>query len=443
MALKKARLLSAGGAKIDLIAPAIKPELADLVLQSGGQIWQKPFADTRTQVKNYRLIVLATNDEALHRQLAAQAEGLNLLVNVVDNPELSNLIFPSIIDRGVFTLALSSAGKAPVLLRQWREKIEALLPTRLGDLVEFAGRHRDQIKQYFAEPIARRRFWEVFFASPSAGAVLAGDSFKAEELFEQSLKASKPIKGEVYLVGAGPGDPGLLTLNALQLMQKADIVLYDNLVSKEVLNLCRRDADMLYVGKKREYKIFRQNEINRLMVSYALEGKRVLRLKGGDPFVFGRGGEEMEGLVEHQIAFQVVPGISAANGCAAYAGIPLTHRDYAQSVRFVTGHLKKDDVCLDWPELAKPDQTLVFYMGRKNLPYLVSVLLKSGMAQDTPLAIVENGTLANQKVFVTSLGQTQALLGEIALTGPTVVIIGQVVRLRSRLGYDRPPPADK
>lgn len=436
VALNKARLLAGMAAIPDVIAPQLEPELEGLVVAAGGQIFKQVYATADVDLTVYALVVAATSDRAVNATVADDATQQRVWVNVVDQPTLCDVIFPSIIDRSPFTLALSSAGKAPVLLRQWREKLEAMLPSRLGELVTFASERRDRVKLALSNQKVRRRFWEAFFDGPAASALLVGQEKQARQLFEDALAEPSRLQGEVYLVGAGPGNPDLLTLSALRLMQKADIVLYDNLVSDAVLTLCRRDAERLYVGKKRDYKILRQEEITALLIDKAKQGLRVLRLKGGDPFVFGRGGEEIGGLAQQQIPFQVVPGITAANGCAAYAGIPLTHRDYAQSVRFITGHLKENKMHLDWPELAKPDQTLVFYMGRKNLPYLTLMLLKKGRSPDTAIAVVENGTLPNQRVLISTLGQVADLLAATELTGPTVAIIGDVVKLRAALGYD-------
>lgn len=435
VALRKARLLVQMRAVLDVIAPKTEPELITLVAGSGGSVRQKTFADTDLKPQRPLLVVAATHDVSVNRMVAEASRAANIWVNVVDTSELCTFIFPSIVNRSPFILALSSGGKAPVLLRQWRERIEALLPARLGQLVEFAASFRPQVKIAWPDAKARRRFWEVFFSGAVASALLGGQRKKAARLAETMLKGSQTTAGEVYLVGAGPGDPDLLTLRALQLMQQADVVLYDNLVSKAVLERCRRDATRIYVGKKRKYRAFRQEEITQLMISHAHAGERVLRLKGGDPFVFGRGGEEVMGLAEQGINFQVVPGITAANGCAAYANIPLTHRDYAQSVRFVTGHLRRDEMHLDWPELAKSGQTLVFYMGRKNLPVLTENLLKKGRAPDTPIAVIENGTLPEQRVFISDLAHINSLLEKEALTGPTTAIIGDVVRLRERLNF--------
>lgn len=437
IALSKARLLAKAGLVVDVIAPEIEDELVQIAHQSGGSVQEKAFDEKDVPPLSPRLVVAATSISRVNEQVAQVARDARILVNIVDKPELCTVIFPSIVDRGQLVLALSSGGQAPTLLRQWREKLEALLPAQLGDLVSFAGNLRASVKATLPDIVQRRRFWESFFAGPAATAILVGQKKQAQAMFEQMLEEEGDVEvsGEVYLVGAGPGNPDLLTLRALHLMQQADVVLYDNLVSTSVLDLCRRESERVYVGKKRNYKSFRQEAITQLLVDYAKEGKRVLRLKGGDPFVFGRGGEEIEGLAQHKIPFQVVPGITAASGCAAYAGIPLTHRDYAQSVQFITGHLKQDDAHLNWPELMREGQTLVFYMGRKNLPLLVNTLLKRGRAADTPVAVVENGTLPQQRVLVGCLGDISELVRQASLTGPTVAIVGDVVRLRKVLGY--------
>lgn len=434
VALRKAKLLASHGVILNVIAPDIGAELAKLAEASGGTVKQRPFEAEDINQPTPWLVIAATGQVKVDEAVAEAATAARVPVNVVDQPALCTAIFPSIIDRSPLMVAISSGGGAPVLLRRWREKLEAQLPARLGDLVRFAASQRQKVRRLIVDGNDRRHFWERFFDSSAAESMLGGQISKGEKLFEQQLDEPHITSGEVYLVGAGPGDPDLLTLRALRLMQNADLVLYDNLVSSQVLDKCRRDAERIYVGKKRAYKALRQEEITQLLISQAEAGRRVLRLKGGDPFIFGRGGEEIAGLAERQISFQVVPGITAASGCAAYAGIPLTHRDYAQSVRFITGHLKRDEMNLEWPELVRPDQTLVFYMGRKNLPDLTETLLKHGMAPDTPVALIENGTLAEQRVFVDRLDTVHKQQAEYNLTGPTIAIIGQVVRVREQLG---------
>jgi uroporphyrin-III C-methyltransferase / precorrin-2 dehydrogenase / sirohydrochlorin ferrochelatase len=301
------------------------------------------------------LVVAATSRAAVNAWVAHQAEVRNIPVNVVDDRLLSRFIMPAIVDRSPVIVAVSSGGDAPVLTRRLREKLEAFLPSRIGRLAELAGAWRGQVKRRIRDPLQRRKFWERFFDGPAAADMLAGRERQAQDSVEQSLRLADDSnwRGEVALVGAGPGDPGLLTLRALRLLQDADVVLHDRLVSQAVLALVRRDAELVSVGKAAGHAPIPQEQINTLLIEHARAGKRVVRLKGGDPFVFGRGGEELEALAAAGVRFEVVPGVTAAAGCAAYAGIPLTHRDYAQSLTLVTGHFKVGEAhAVDWQGLA-------------------------------------------------------------------------------------------
>jgi uroporphyrin-III C-methyltransferase/precorrin-2 dehydrogenase/sirohydrochlorin ferrochelatase len=342
-------------------------------------------------------------------------------------------------DRSPLMVAFSSGGASPVLTRIMRGKLETMIPQNYSRLAAFAERYRELVKQRVTNPAKRRIFWENALESVVAEKVLAGDEDSAEKIMRQMLAEEDNIQhGEVYLVGAGPGDPDLLTFRALRLMQKADVVVYDNLVSKPILDMTRRDAERIYVGKKRNDHTLRQEEINELLVRLAKEGKRVLRLKGGDPFIFGRGGEEIETLSEHGILFQVVPGITAASGVAAYAGIPLTHRDHAQSCIFVTGHLKDGSMNLDWDALARPKQTIVVYMGLLGLETLCAELVAHGMPDSTPAAIVQQGTTQNQRVVTGTLATLAGIAQRENLHAPTLIIIGGVVNLRKKLAWFKP-----
>lgn len=434
IALRKARLLSEAGAVLRVVAPEVEPELSELVHKGGGRTILRCYEPN--DLAGCVLAIAATDDEPLNAQVSQDARALGMPVNVVDSPELCTVIFPAIVDRSPLMIAVSSGGDAPVLARLMRARIETWVPSVYGELAGLAKKFRSQVKARFADVQQRRVFWEEVFQGDVAERALAGQQQEAERLLVEKLSSAEPKSlGEVYLVGAGPGDPDLLTFRALRLMQQADVVLYDRLVAPAILDLCRRDADRIYVGKQRAAHAVPQDQINQLLVTLAKEGKRVLRLKGGDPFIFGRGGEEIEELAAHDVPFQVVPGITAASGCAAYAGIPLTHRDHAQSVRFVTGHLKDGSCDLPWSELVAPSQTLVFYMGLVGLPVICQQLIAHGRAADTPAALVQQGTTVNQRVFTGTLANLAERVASEEVQAPTLVIIGEVVQLREKLAW--------
>jgi len=434
IALRKARLLSEAGAVLRVVAPEVEAQLSELVAQGGGQTILRGYL--AGDLSGCVLAIAATDDEPLNEQVSEDAKALGMPVNVVDSPQLCTVIFPAIVDRSPLMIAVSSGGDAPVLARLMRARIETWVPAVYGELAGLAKKFRSQVKAKFADVQQRRVFWEEVFQGSVAERALAGQAQEAERLLAEKLSGAEPkTLGEVYLVGAGPGDPDLLTFRALRLMQQADVVLYDRLVAPAILDLCRRDADRIYVGKQRAAHAVPQDQINQLLVTLAKEGKRVLRLKGGDPFIFGRGGEEIEELAAHDVPFQVVPGITAASGCAAYAGIPLTHRDHAQSVRFVTGHLKDGSCDLPWSELVAPSQTLVFYMGLVGLPVICQQLIAHGRAADTPAALVQQGTTINQRVFTGTLANLAERVANEQVQAPTLVIIGEVVQLREKLAW--------
>ncbi len=435
IATRKARLLAKSSARLKVVAPSVSEELRGLITESNGECFLRPY--DATDIDGCRLVVAATDIRSLNEQVSRDAKAVGLPVNVVDNPDLCTIIFPAIVDRDPLTIAITSSGQAPVLARMVRAKIERLIPESYGLLAQFASNLRERIKQKLTDNTVRMRFWENLLDSSVAEMAMKGQQDEATQAALALLDGTESDKkqGEVYLVGGGPGDPGLLTLRALQLMQQADVVLYDRLVSEPVLNLVRRDADRIYVGKRRSEHAVPQPEINQLLVGLAQQGKRVLRLKGGDPFIFGRGGEEIELLAQNHIPFQVVPGITAASGCAAYAGIPLTHRDYSQSVRFITGHSKADSTNLNWPELAMPDQTLVFYMGLAGLHEICQNLIRNGRLPDTPAALVEKGTTPNQRVLISTLAELPGKVVEEGASAPTLLIIGEVVKLHSMLSW--------
>ncbi|MFX2255584.1 siroheme synthase CysG [Acinetobacter variabilis] len=434
IAYRKAVLLQKAGAVISVVAPEIEASLLEIVQATAGQYVQAPF-NSEIPLRSYRLVIAATNDAGVNRQVFEDCEAENVLVNSVDDPPHCRFMVPAIIDRSPLVISVASNGTSPVLSRQIRTQLEATIPHGMGKLAEFSGKWRSAVKAKITNPDERRIFWEDLYASPFKEQVFNDNLAEADRLIEQALNEWQKPKGEVYLVGAGPGDPELLTLKALRLMQQADVVIYDRLVSAPIMDLCRRDAEKIYVGKARSNHAVPQEGINALLVKYASEGKRVCRLKGGDPFIFGRGGEEIEELFAAGVAFQVVPGITAASGCSAYAGIPLTHRDYAQSVRFLTGHLKEGSPELPWNELVYENQTLVLYMGLVGLEKICAQLIEHGQRPDMPVALVSKGTTPEQKVVVGTLQDIASKVNEHHIQAPTLTIIGEVVRLREKLKW--------
>ncbi len=434
IALRKARLLADAGATLRVVSPDVGRELCELVEHGAGELVLRGYqADDLNGVS---LVIAATDDVPLNARISEQAQAIGIPVNVVDAPALCSVIFPAIVDRSPLIVAVSSGGDAPVLARLIRAKIETWIPATYGQLAGLAKIFRAQVKSLFPDVQQRRVFWEDVFQGPVAESAFAGKLGEARRLLEDKINGAAPqALGEVYLVGAGPGDPDLLTFRALRLMQQADVVLYDRLVAPAIVELCRRDAERIYVGKRRADHAVPQEQINQRLIDLAKSGKRVLRLKGGDPFIFGRGGEEIEQLAAHGIPFQVVPGITAASGCSAYAGIPLTHRDHAQSVRFVTGHLKDGSADLPWSELVASSQTLVFYMGLVGLPTICKQLVAHGRAASTPAALIQQGTTENQRVFTGTLANLPDLVARHEVHAPTLVIVGEVVLLREKLAW--------
>lgn len=432
VAERKARLLLDAGAQLTVVAPELDPELAELAANGSIEWLAGEFAPA--QLTGKWLVVAATDRREVNALVYQSANQARIFSNVVDDPKRSSFIMPSIIDRSPLMVAISSGGKAPVLARLLREKLEAMLPQHLGAVAAFAGSLRDRIKTRFASMGERRRFWERLLGADRLGQALArGDRASVHQLADNLFADESQTGGEVVLVGAGPGDPGLLTLHALRQMQQADVVVYDRLVSDEVMALVRRDAKRIFVGKQAGNHCVPQEGINQLLLEEAKKGQRVVRLKGGDPFIFGRGGEELETLVGSGIGFQVVPGITAASGCAAYAGIPLTHRDHAQSVRFVTAHGKGGAQDLDWPLLAKDKQTLVFYMGLSSCATIREQLLAHGKGGDTPVALIERGTQPSQRVIRGTLDQLPELA--IGVESPALIMVGSVVTLADSLAW--------
>jgi len=434
IALRKARLLADAGATLRVVSPDVGRELCQLVEHGAGELVLRGYQ--AEDLNGVSLVIAATDDVPLNAQISEQAQAIGIPVNVVDAPALCSVIFPAIVDRSPLIVAVSSGGDAPVLARLIRAKIETWIPATYGQLAGLAKIFRAQVKNLFPDVQQRRVFWEDVFQGQIAESAFAGKLGEARRLLEEKINGAAPqALGEVYLVGAGPGDPDLLTFRALRLMQQADVVLYDRLVAPAIVELCRRDAERIYVGKRRADHAVPQEQINQRLIDLAKSGKRVLRLKGGDPFIFGRGGEEIEQLAAHGIPFQVVPGITAASGCSAYAGIPLTHRDHAQSVRFVTGHLKDGSADLPWSELVASSQTLVFYMGLVGLPTICKQLVAHGRAASTPAALIQQGTTENQRVFTGTLANLPDLVARHEVHAPTLVIVGEVVLLREKLAW--------
>ena len=487
VALRKADLLSRAGACITILAPNISTEIQALLSDSKHALVYENY--NKSHMTDARVIIAATDDETLNHQIHADATELNIPVNVVDTPHLCDFIFPAIVDRNPIVIGISSNGKAPVLARLLRARLETLIPQGYGKLAKLAGEFRAEVKTKIPTLTGRRQFWERAFEGQVSQLMFAGNEAQATAQLKadlestaaalednanntvnlgayspatttsqhadghstETLSATAPITadeltathtkpaqaavGEVYIVGAGPGDPELLTFKALRLMQQADIVYYDALVSPQVLDLCRRDADKVFVGKKRSNHAVAQLGINELLVNSAKEGRRVVRLKGGDPFIFGRGGEEIESLRAHGVPYQVVPGITAANAAASYAGIPLTHRDHSQSVRFVTGFLKAGAPNEKFENLLDTNETVVFYMGLHSLARLTTGLIDAGRSSETPIAIVSNASMANQQVLTGTLANIVELQEQAQLPTPALLIMGDVVALHDDLAW--------
>jgi uroporphyrin-III C-methyltransferase / precorrin-2 dehydrogenase / sirohydrochlorin ferrochelatase len=429
-AARKVELLLSAGARVSLIADTVVGEIAQLIADGRISWAGRSFDDD--DLAGMALVIAATDDEALAARISHAAQQRSLPVNIVDRPALSSFIMPAIVDRAPITIAISTGGTAPALARRIRAEIERALPAAIGRLARFAEIFREQVRRTLVAPRERRRFWDRVFAGRIGELALAGDEITARrELIRllDSTRNEKASVGMVHLVGAGPGDPDLLTMKAHRLLQRADVVVYDRLVSPEVLAMTRRDAERIFVGKRRSAHTLAQQEINQRLVSLAKAGNSVVRLKGGDPLVFGRGGEEIEALVRAGVAVEVVPGITAALGCAASAAIPLTHREHAQACIFVTGQQSDGAVSLDWPMLARPRQTVVIYMGAENLPTIAARLVEHGLPATTPIALIENGTTSQERRVVGTLATIEQQAMRAALRGPTLCMIGEVIGL--------------
>ena len=444
VALRKVALLERSGASITLVAPEVLPELRERAAAGKIQVQIREFLPE--DLVGARLVIVATARRAVNRWIASLSEARAIPVNVVDDREASRFIVPAIIDRDPVMVAISTAGTSPVLARRLRERLEAAIPKKIGALASWLRALRHAARRRLLDTNERRRFFETIVDGPAARRFIDGDVRGAQSIAQQLLartSAAPRTHGEVTLVGAGPGDPELLTLKALRALQDADVILYDRLVPRGVLDMARRDAAQICVGKAAGSIGSTQEAINALLIEHALLGKRVVRLKGGDPFIFGRGGEELEALLEARISFSVIPGVTAAAGCAAYAGIPLTHRDHAHSVTFVTAHADKDGREPDWRALAKPGITAVFYMGLSRVEHIAAELVAHGAAAALPAAIVAQGTLEDQRVIVGTLATIADATAAANVQSPALLVVGEVVSLHHSLAwFNNAPPLE-
>ncbi|MCG7930643.1 MAG: siroheme synthase CysG [Candidatus Thiodiazotropha lotti] len=440
VAERKIALLLKSAADVVLVSPELTHDLT--TWRDMGHLNHQARGFQDEDINDRHLVIAATDNAEINRHIAELAHAKRIPVNVVDQPELCSFIVPSIIDRSPVVAAVSTGGASPVLARLIRSRLESLIPAGYGRLADLCNRFRQRVKDHFSKPEDRRLFWDRVLEGGVAERVFSGHDEEADQLMERLLADPRLDQemGEVYLVGAGPGDPDLLTFRALRLMQQADVVVYDRLVAKPILEMTRHDAEHVYVGKERDKHAMRQEEINKLLARLAKQGKRVLRLKGGDPFIFGRGGEEIDTLAAEGVPFQVIPGITAAAGCATYSGIPLTHRDYAQSVTFVTGHLKDGSMNLNWDMLAQPNQTVVFYMGLVGLPVICRELQAHGVAGEMPIALIQQGTTHMQRVFTGTLENILETVERERPKPPTLIIVGHVVELQEKLAWFEAPP---
>lgn len=433
VAFRKARLLARAQAELHIVAPNAGEAMLALLQEHGGRLDRREVREE--DLEGAQLAIAATDDPGVNENVSRWAAERGIPVNVVDQPALCTFYMPAIVDRSPVVVAISSSGTSPVLTRSLKEMNEVMLPARIDRLALLLGSMREEVKSRIADFAGRTAFWENVLDSEIPELVYAGREDQARAALERILDGTRERTGEVWLVGAGPGDPDLLTLRALRLMYRADIVLYDRLVSEEVLARIRPDAELVHVGKGPEMHTVDQYTINDMLIRYAREGRKVLRLKGGDPFIFGRGGEELTTLAEAGVNFQIVPGITAASGCAAYAGIPLTHREHAHSVQFVTGHLKDGSLDLDWPALIRPRHTLVFYMGLKSLPIVCEQLRQHGMPAETPAAVVSQGTTTEQQVAAGNLANLPDVATSQGIKAPAIIIVGEVVSLRDSFAW--------
>lgn len=442
VAARKADLLLRAEASVAVVAPHLGAELE--ALAAAGRIRHSARGFVPRDLAGAALAVAATGNRAVNAAVAAAAGKRGIPVNVVDDPALCLFTMPAIVERGRVSVAIATGGASPTLARRLRAEIERALPPRVDALAAFAAAHRQAVKAALPGVEARRRFWDDVLDGPVAAAVLAGEPAAAERWLHASLArcAAAPRRGRVALVGAGPGDPELLTLKALRLLERADAIVYDALVGEGILDRARRDAERIFVGKRKGAACLPQHEINALLVRLARQGKRVIRLKGGDPFMFGRGGEECHALRAAGIDCEVVPGITAALGCAAAAGIPLTHRDHAQACVFVTAHRRNGRLDLDWRGLARPRQTLCIYMGLSVVGELMARLIEAGLRRGTPAALIESGTTRRQRVIAGTVANLAERAAAAGLGGPAMLIVGEVAVAAAVAPSEKPIAAE-
>ena len=439
VAARKVDMLLRAGARVVVVAPLLEAALAGLAARRG--IIHRAACFAPEHLDGAVLAVAATDDLEVNTRVARHARLRGVPVNVVDDPGQCSFIMPAVVDRSPVLVAVSTGGASPTLSRWVRSRIESVLPTGLGNLATLAGRYRDAVRRLIPDIADRRRFWRTLVDGPVAELSFARRDGEAEAALQGALHREEGgphgNEGVVYLVGAGPGDPDLLTVRALRLIESADVIVHDSLVTDEILDFARRDAERIPVGKRRGRHTMAQHDINDLLIRLAGAGRRVIRLKGGDPFVFGRGGEEMEAVAAAGIACHAVPGITAATGCAAYAGIPLTHRDHASQCVFVTGHGKDGDPDLDWPDLdwdglARSAQTVVIYMGLNTLGRTASRMIAHGLPATTPAAVIDKGTTPDERVIIGTLADLAARAEAAGIEGPALIIVGDVVALARR-----------
>jgi len=438
VAARRVEMALRAGARVEVFAAGLSNEFDDFADNENFTHTAGPVSPS--DLKDCIIAYGGMEDEAVDQALTDMARAAGVLVNVADVPENCDFITPSIVDRDPLVIAVSTGGASPILARTIRARLEVMLPATYGDLTRFVGSYRDEAMKKLKAGSTRLRFWEAVTTGPVADLFLAGDEKGATEQLKAELDAAvagteRPRLGEVYLVGGGPGDPDLLTFRALRLMQLCDVVVYDRLVGDGIMNLVRRDAERIYVGKLPKQHTVPQQDISQMLVDLAKQGKRVLRLKGGDPFIFGRGGEEIEALAAEKIPFQVVPGITAASGCSTYAGIPLTHRDHAQACVFTTAHGRDGVLDVDWDVLLRPNQTVAIYMGLSNTPHLCQGFIDRGADPDLPVAVIDNGTRPNQRVVTATVSTLCDVLKDANFKGPAMIIIGTVVNLREKLSW--------
>jgi uroporphyrin-III C-methyltransferase / precorrin-2 dehydrogenase / sirohydrochlorin ferrochelatase len=430
VAHRKIEHLLKAHARVRVVAPELCADLA--LYRDHGRIEFRPLLFSAPQIEGATLVVAATDDVAVNEAVSVAARERGVLVNVVDDGPRCTFIFPAIVDRSPLIVAVGTAGYSPTLARRVRTQIEALLPARLGQLAEYAGRWRESVKRALPDVPARLRFWDGFFSGPVAASVLAGTPGQADDsmavALEHARAAAGHAQGEVYLIGVGPGSPDLLTLRAQQLLQQADVILHDRLVPEAILDRARRDAERINVGKTPGRHEHTQEYINQLLVDHARRGRRVARVKGGDPFIFGRGGEELAVLREAGIPVVVVPGITAGLGAAASAGIPLTLRGLSQAVTFVTATGAQGS-SLDWSALAHPQHTVVFYMSAAQIEHITSKLIAHGLPEDQPVALLERATWPDERVLKSTLADLPRLARDAKLQSPTLLVIGEVAAL--------------